>query len=98
MRPQAGLPPISDPYVANTALNQPAALLDELLYEKRYSLWGEFGTVWLDMRHYGKILQVPRYDATFKLFDVKFAQGAPGAMIDPQEYARFLQAAVELRR
>jgi len=37
-------------------------------------------------------------ERTFKLFDVKFAQGAPGAMIDPQEYARFLQAAVELRR
>jgi hypothetical protein len=66
----AGLPPISDPYVANTALNQPAALLDELLYEKRYSLWGEFGTVWLDMRQYGKVAQIPRYDPTFKLFDV----------------------------
>ena len=66
----AGLPPISDPYVANAALGQPASLLDELLYEKRYSLWGEFGTVWLDMRHYGKILQIPRYDPTFKLFDV----------------------------
>ncbi len=66
----AGLPPLADPYVANAALNQPATLLDELLYEKRYSLWGEFGTVWLDMRHYGKILQIPRYDPTFKLFDV----------------------------
>jgi hypothetical protein len=65
-----GLPPISDPYVGNTTLNQPIALLDELLYEKRSSLWGEFGTVWLDMRHYGKILQIPRYDPTFKLFDV----------------------------
>ena len=65
-----GLPPISDPYVSNPVLNQPATLLDELLYEKRYSLWGEFGTVWLDMRHYGKILQIPRYDPTFKLFDV----------------------------
>ena len=65
-----GLPPISDPYVGNAALNQPATLLDELLYEKRYSLWGEIGTVWLDMRHYGKILQIPRYDPTFKLFDI----------------------------
>ena len=65
-----GLPPIPDPYVADVTIGQPAALLDELLYEKRYSLWGEIGTVWLDMRHYGKILQIPRYDPTFKLFDI----------------------------
>jgi hypothetical protein len=34
------------------------------------SLWGEIGTVWLDMHHYSKILQIPRYDPSFKLFDI----------------------------
>ena len=65
-----GLTPISDPYVPNAALGQPALLLDELLYQKRYSLWGEIGTVWLDMRRYGKVAQIPRYFPTYKLFDV----------------------------
>jgi hypothetical protein len=66
----AGLPAIGDPYVPNAALNQPAALLDELLYQKRYSLWGEIGTVWLDMRHYGKVLEIPRYHSSYRLFDI----------------------------
>lgn len=46
-----GLPPITDPYVPVFGLNQLATLLEELLYQKLMSLWGEFGTVWLDMRH-----------------------------------------------
>ena len=53
-----GLAPISDPYVP--AAGQPATLLDELLYEKRYSLMWEEGTSsWLDARHYGKLAQLP---------------------------------------
>ncbi|MBI4501174.1 MAG: RagB/SusD family nutrient uptake outer membrane protein [Gemmatimonadetes bacterium] len=59
IRAQAGgLPAISDPYVP--VGNQPATLLDELLYEKRYSLLWEIGTTWLDARHYGKLAQLPK--------------------------------------
>ncbi|MBI4501948.1 MAG: RagB/SusD family nutrient uptake outer membrane protein [Gemmatimonadetes bacterium] len=65
-----GLPAISDPYVADVTLKQPPTLLEELLYEKRMSLWGEIGTVWLDMRRYGMITSIPRYDPSFKLFDI----------------------------
>jgi hypothetical protein len=54
-----GLPLISDPYVADVALKQPASLLDELLYEKRYSLLWEIGTSWLDYRHHGKLAELP---------------------------------------
>lgn len=65
-----GLPALPDPYVPVAGLNQPATLLDALLYEKRFSLWGEIGTVWLDMHHYNRMRQIPRYDALFRIFDV----------------------------
>jgi hypothetical protein len=70
-----GLPPISDPYVPNVALKQPGvcgtqacaaaatpstALLEELLYEKRYSLMYENGERWLDARKYGRIQDLER--------------------------------------
>lgn len=64
------LPPISDPYVGNAALNQPSTLENELLYEKRFSLWGETGTVWLDMRHYGRAFEIPHYDPAFRIIDI----------------------------
>src|SRR5207245_629948 len=57
-----GLAPIAD--------SGNPGLLNELLYNKRYSLWFEWGHVWLDMRHYGKIAQIPRYLPNFLLFDV----------------------------
>ncbi|HVZ20742.1 MAG TPA: RagB/SusD family nutrient uptake outer membrane protein, partial [Vicinamibacterales bacterium] len=53
-----GLAPISDPYVP--AAGQPATLLDELLYEKRYSLMWEMGSSsWIDARHYGTLANLP---------------------------------------
>ncbi|MBI4501905.1 MAG: RagB/SusD family nutrient uptake outer membrane protein [Gemmatimonadetes bacterium] len=64
----SGLPPISDPYVANAALRQPATLLDELLYEKRYSLFWEFGTTWIDARNYGKLALLPHDRTGDKVF------------------------------
>lgn len=51
-----GLDPI-DP-VAWAALT-PAQQLDELLYNKRYSLLWEGGFSWLDARHYGRLDQLP---------------------------------------
>ena len=52
-----GLPPISDPYVP--AVGQAPTLLDELLYEKRYSLFWE-GHRWIDLRRYGKLGTLPK--------------------------------------
>lgn len=56
-----GLPPISDPYVADVALKQPPTLLDVLLYEKRYSLMWEGAHRWANWRHYGKLAELPKY-------------------------------------
>jgi len=39
------------------------ALLDELLYNKRYSLMFEGGHRWIDLRHYGRLSTLPQ-DAT----------------------------------
>jgi hypothetical protein len=62
-----GLPAISDPYVAATG--QPATLLDELLYEKRYSLMWEEGTSsWLDARRYNKLASLPKDLASFVVY------------------------------
>lgn len=41
----------------------PDELLDELLYNKRYSLIWEGGHVWFDMRHYGRLLEIPTTSA-----------------------------------
>jgi starch-binding outer membrane protein, SusD/RagB family len=37
----------------------PTAALDELLYNKRYSLLYEGGHRWIDMRHYGRLASLP---------------------------------------
>ncbi|HKI84453.1 MAG TPA: RagB/SusD family nutrient uptake outer membrane protein [Candidatus Krumholzibacteria bacterium] len=39
--------------------SDPAELLDELLYNKRYSLVWEYGHVWIDLRHYGRLDELP---------------------------------------
>ncbi|WP_332911539.1 RagB/SusD family nutrient uptake outer membrane protein [Algoriphagus boritolerans] len=37
-----------------------AALLDEILYQRRYSLWAEpWGHRWIDARRYGRLNQIP---------------------------------------
>jgi hypothetical protein len=41
--------------VAITAANA----LDELLYNKRYSLVWEYGHTWIDLRHYGRLDELP---------------------------------------
>jgi hypothetical protein len=45
----------------------PDAVLDELLYEKRYSLLFE-GHRWIDLRHYGKLNTLPKDLPTHKIF------------------------------
>ncbi len=48
-------------------MTQPA-LLDELLYNKRYSLLLEGGHRWIDLRHYGLLNTLPRDLPNFKIF------------------------------
>jgi starch-binding outer membrane protein, SusD/RagB family len=61
------LPPIANPYVGTT--KQPT-LLDELLYEKRYSLMWESGDNWISMRHYNKLGQLPKQQTTERIFPI----------------------------
>ena len=61
------LPPITNPYVPTT--NQPT-LLDELLYEKRYSLLWESGNNWISMRHYNKLNLLPKELTSERIFPV----------------------------
>src|SRR5262249_16361976 len=56
-----GLPNYSGPVTA-------AALLDELLYNKRYSLLWEGGNSWIDYRHYNKLTNLPRMVTGGKFF------------------------------
>lgn len=56
-----GLPSYAGPQTA-------AAVLDELLYNKRYSLLWEGGHSWIDFRHYGKLASLPRMTANGKFF------------------------------
>jgi hypothetical protein len=46
-----------------------AAVLDELLYNKRYSLMWEGGHSWIDYRHYNKLATLPRMVADGKFFN-----------------------------
>lgn len=55
-----GLPPIPDAFAGN--------LLDELLYDKRYSLVWEGGHTWIDMRHYNRLDRIPVRAADPRLF------------------------------
>jgi hypothetical protein len=57
---------ISDPYVP--VGTQPATLLEELLYEKRYSLAYEFGHRWVDLSRYGMLLTLPRDDPSHRIW------------------------------
>ncbi len=54
-----GLAPLDGSFTGN--------LLDELLYEKRYSLFWEGGHRLIDWRRYGKLLQLPRDLPNFKI-------------------------------
>ena len=57
-----GLPAYSGP-------STPAAVLDELLYNKRYSLMWEGGFSYFDYRHYGKLTSLPRQVTGGKFFN-----------------------------
>jgi hypothetical protein len=44
--------------------------LNELLYEKRYSLMWEGGHTWLDLRHYGLLATLPKAQASHHIFEI----------------------------
>jgi hypothetical protein len=47
-----------------------SAMLNELLYEKRYSLVWEGGHTWLDMRHYGLLATLPKAAPNHRIFEI----------------------------
>jgi len=55
-----------DPLPADFAGN----LTDELLLERRYSLFGEYGHRWVDMRRYGRLAQLPKFAATHRIYPI----------------------------
>lgn len=60
------------------------ALLDELLYNKRYSLMFEGGHRWIDLRHYGRLSTLPQ-DATSGGAAKRFSKFPfPGFECDPR--------------
>lgn len=58
----AGLPPYAGPVTHD-------ALLDELLYNKRYSLLFEGGHRWIDLRRYGRLTDLPLALPSHRRFD-----------------------------
>jgi hypothetical protein len=63
-----GLPPVAaDPGKGGTYSGD--KLLDELLYNKRYSLVYENGQRWVDLRKYGLLAALPKALPTHKIFD-----------------------------
>jgi len=47
-----------------------AAMLNEILYEKRYSLLWEGGHTWLDLRHYGLLQTLPKAEPNHHIFEI----------------------------
>jgi hypothetical protein len=61
-----GLAPLPPSFAAGPD----STMLNELLYEKRYSLVWEGGHTWLDMRHYGLLATLPKAVSTHHIFEV----------------------------
>ncbi len=45
-------------------------LVDELLYNRRYSLFGEYGHRWVDMRRYGRLATLPKFAPTHRIYPI----------------------------
>jgi len=45
-------------------------LVDEILYNRRYSLFFEYGHRWVDMRRYGRLEQLPKALPTHRIFPI----------------------------
>lgn len=55
-----GLAPLPANYAGN--------LVDEILYNRRYSLFDEYGHRWVDMRRYGRLDQLPKALPSHRIF------------------------------
>ena len=68
-------------YVRNTwnlsdyggALDE-ASLIDEILLQRRYSLWAEFGHRWIDMRRYDRLDEIDQNDKLTGTIFIQMAQ------------------------
>lgn len=45
-------------------------LLVELLYNRRYSLFAEYGHRWVDMRRYGRLNELPKFNSTHRVYPI----------------------------
>jgi hypothetical protein len=59
------LAPIPDPFIPTAAA---PTLLDQLLYEKRYSLVYEYGHRWVDLARYDRLGTLPKDDPTHRIW------------------------------
>lgn len=57
-----GLPALDASYAGS--------LIDEVLYNRRYSLYGEYGNRWFDMRRYGRLAQLPKFLPTHRIYQI----------------------------
>ncbi len=57
-----GLPALDPAFAGN--------LTDELLYNRRFSLFGEYGHRWVDMRRYGRLAQLPKFAPTHRIYQI----------------------------
>lgn len=58
------------PLPLSFATGPDSAMLNEILYEKRYSLVWEGGHTWFDMRHYGLLATLPKAEPNHHIFQV----------------------------
>jgi hypothetical protein len=54
--------------LAPLAATDPRDLVTEILYNRRYSLMWEGAHRWIDMRRYGRLAQLPRYEANHVVY------------------------------
>lgn len=57
-----GLAPLGPTFAGN--------LIDEVLYNRRYSLFGEYGNRWVDLRRYGRLAQLPKFAPTHRIYQI----------------------------
>lgn len=54
--------------LAPLAADASGDLVAELLYNRRYSLFGEYGHRWVDMRRYGRLNELPKFSSTHRIY------------------------------
>jgi hypothetical protein len=56
--------------LAPLAVDFAGDLVDEILYNRRYSLFYEYGHRWVDMRRYGRLTQLPKALPSHRIFSL----------------------------